>query len=414
MTVFGFFTPGISALRGHTEAFAGISQDIANLTSEGYKATDTQFAEMVHTGDGGVFQQFSGLNSRTRNLIERQGNILTSNRNFDIAIDGTGFLVTNSQQDLSGDVQLTRAGSLDRTLVGTGTAEQAFLADRNGNFVLGWPSDGAGGFTVGTAVGSLQPIRIDSGAAGSDAAATTTASIGANLPAESATGANFDLNVGVFDDLGNAHTLLFDFTKNAAINTWDLVVSTPDGTVTSGSPASMTFDASGNLVAPANQTVAITWTNPAAAAASSIAVDFSLMTQFDGSFTPAITQANGNTAGILTDISFNSAGEVVGQFSNGLTQGIAKLPVALVRAENLLATAQGTNFTVSPESGDIRLVEADVSDFANFVPNGLEESTVDLAGEFSDMVIAQRAYSSAAQTVRVVDEMTQVATRLKT
>ena len=57
-------------------------------------------------------------------------------------------------------------------MVGTGTAEQTFLADRNGNFVLGWTSDGAGGFTVGTAVGSLQPIRIDSGAAGSDAAAT--------------------------------------------------------------------------------------------------------------------------------------------------------------------------------------------------------------------------------------------------
>ena len=170
-------------------------------------------------------------------------------------------------------MQLTRAGSLDRTVVGTGTAEQAFLANRNGNFVVGWPSDGAGGFTVRTAVGSLQPIRIDSGAA-----ATTTASIGANLPAESATGANFDLNVGVFDDLGNAHTLLFDFTKNAALNTWDLVVSPPDGTETSGSPASMTFDASGNLPAPENQTVAITWTNPAAAAASSIAVDFSLMT----------------------------------------------------------------------------------------------------------------------------------------
>ena len=80
-------------------------------------------------------------------------------------------------------MQLTCAGSLDRTVVGTGTAEQAFLADRNGNFVLGWPCNGAGGFTVGTAVGSLQPIRSDSGATGSDAAATTTASIGANLPA---------------------------------------------------------------------------------------------------------------------------------------------------------------------------------------------------------------------------------------
>ena len=75
MTAFGFYTPEISAFRGHTEAFAGISQDIANLTSEFYKATDTKFAEMVHTGDGSVFQQFSGLNSRTCNLIERQGNI---------------------------------------------------------------------------------------------------------------------------------------------------------------------------------------------------------------------------------------------------------------------------------------------------------------------------------------------------
>lgn len=413
MTAFGFFTPGISALRGHTEAFAGISQDIANLTTAGYKATNTQFAEMVHTGDGGVFEQFNGLKPNTRTLVERQGNILTSSRNFDIAIDGTGFLVTNSAQDLSGSTQLTRAGSLDSVIVGTGTAEQAFLADQKGNFVLGWPSDGAGGFTVGTDVGSLQPIRIDSGAAGSDAAATTTATMAANLPAGSATGANFDLNVGVFDDLGNTHTLLFDFTKNAAVDTWDLAISTPDGTVTSGTPASMTFDASGNIVAPANQSVGITWTNPAAAAPSTVAVDFSGMSQFGGAFTPRTIQANGNTAGVLTGISFNTAGEVVGSFSNGLTQGIAKLPIALVRAENSLTTQQGTNFTINANSGDIRLLEANLTDFGSFVPNGLEESTVDLAAEFSDMVIAQRAYSSAAQTVRVVDEMTQVATRLK-
>ena len=120
----------------------------------------------------------------------------------------------------------------------------------------------------------------------------------------------------MFDDLGTAHTLLFDFTKNAALNTWDLVVSTPDGTVTSGSPASMTFDASGNLVAPANQTVAITWTNSAAAAASSIAVDFSLMTQFGGSFTPAITQANGNTASVLTDATTHVGRMPIGIFTS--------------------------------------------------------------------------------------------------
>ncbi len=413
MTGFGLFAAGISALRSHTEAFSGISQDIANLTTNGYKATDTQFAEMVHSGKGSIFEQFSGASSNTRNLVEHQGTVLRTNRNLDVAIVGTGFLVTNTQQDLGGATQFTRAGSLNRALVGAPGAEQTFLNDQNGNFVLGWPSNGAGGFNVGTDVSSLQPIRIDAGAAASTATATSTAALAANLPAGSVTGANFDLSVGVFDDLGNTHTVVFDWTKNAALDTWDLAVTTADGAVTAGSPTAMTFDASGNITAPANLAVGITWTNPAAAAASNIAVDFSLMTQFGGSFTPNVVTANGNTAGTLADISFNDAGEVIGLFSNGLTEGIAKLPIALVRSENQLNTEQGTNFTLSPESGAVRLVEADLSAFAFFAPSGLEESTVDLAGEFSDMIITQRAYSSAAQTIRVVDEMAQVATRLK-
>lgn len=413
MTGFGFFATGITALRGHTEAFAAISQDIANLTTDGYKATDTQFSELISNGDGSIFSQFSGMNGRTRNLVEHQGTILVSQRNLDLAIAGTGFIVTNTDEDLSGTTHLTRAGSLDRRVVDFGGAERTFLADQNGNFVLGWPSDGAGGFNVGTGVGSLQPVRIDSGAAAVTATASTTATIATNLPAGAATGDSFDLNVGVFDDLGNSHTLIFDWTKNAALDTWDLVTSTPDGTVTGGSPLSMSFDASGNIVSPASQAIDITWTNPATAAASAITVDFSAMTQFGGAFTPRTTTADGSPAGILNDITFNSAGEVVGLFSNGQTQSIAKLPIALVTAQNSLTTENGTNFLVNPDSGDIRLVEADVSEFANFAPQGLEESTVDLAGEFSDLVIAQRAYSSAAQTIQVIDEMTQVATRLK-
>lgn len=413
MTGFGLFASGISALRAHTEAFASISQDISNLTTQGYKATDTQFAELVHSSAGSIFDQFSGVSSRTRNLIEHQGAIQGTNRALDVAIVGSGFLVTNSLQDLSGETGLTRAGSLDRRVVGAAGAEQVFLADQNGKFVLGWPSDGLGGFATGTAISSLSPIRIDGGAAGSAAVATTTAVIAANLPADAATGTNLDISLGVFDDLGNTHTVLFDWTKNAAANTWDLVTTTADGTVTAGSPASMTFDAVGNVVAPTNLNLGITWTNPAAAAASNVAVDFSTMTQFAGSFTPKTVSSNGNTSGTLVDISFNTAGEVVGSFSNGLTQSIAKLPVALVRAENSLSVDEGTNFTLNPNSGDVRLLEADQTDFAFFVPSAVEESTVDLAGEFSDMVIAQRAYSSAAQTVKVVDEMTQVATRLK-
>jgi len=412
MTASSLYMPSISALYGHSEAFASISQNIANLTTNGFKGSETLFSEIVNNGIGSVQSQFSGLKPATRNLVEKQGAIISTNRDLDVAISGRGFLVTNAQLDGSGETLLTRAGSIGQRVVGDGAAEQAFLADQNGNFVLGWPSDGAGGFTVGTDIGSLQPIRVDAGAAVSDAAATTTATMAANLPAGSATGTAFDLSVGVFDDLGNAHTLLFDFTKNAAADTWDVAATTPDGTLSAGGTFAMVFDASGLLVSPTTQSLGIDWTNPATAAASAIDVDFSAMTQFGGSFVPQTIDSNGNAAGTLVKATVNAAGEIVGLFSNGLTGGLGKLPIATVISENALTPKQGTYFALTAESGDITLLEADRTSIASFAPQALEESAVELADEFSKMIITQRAYSSAAQAIRVVDEMQQVAARM--
>ena len=413
MTVSGLFTSSIAALNGHSAAFGSISQNVSNLTTSGYKNSETLFAEMVHSGTGSIYGQFSGLKPNTRNLIEQQGAIIGTNQNLDVAIDGRGFLVTNAQLDGSGETLLTRSGSMDIRVTGTPGAEQSFLVDQNGNFIQGWPSDGAGGFSIGTGTGSLQPIRVDAGAALSAASASTTALFAANLPAGAATGANFDLSVGLFDDLGNSHSVLFDVTKNAALDTWDFAVTSPDGAVTSGSPFSMTFDAMGQVVSPTSQTIDIAWTNPATAAASSVAVDFSGMTQFGGGFVTRTVESNGNTAGTLVDASVNAAGEIVGTFSNGLTQGLAKLPIAVVNNENSLTPRQGTNFALSAQSGSINLLEADQTSFATFSPQAIEESAVDLAEEFSNLIITQRAYSSAAQTIRVVDEMSQIASRLK-
>ncbi len=413
MTASYLYMPSITALNGHSAAFASISQNVSNLTTSGFKNSETLFSDLVGSKNGSAFGQFSGIKPATRNLIEQQGSIISTNRSLDVAIDGAGFLVTNTAFDGSGETFLTRAGSIDLRVVGAPGAEQTFLADQSGNFLQGWPSDGAGGFSIGTGLGSLQPIRVDTGAALSAAAATTTATMSANLPAGSATAANFDLSVGVFDDLGNAHTLLFDFTKNVALDTWDVVATTPDGALSAGSPFSMTFDASGQIVSPASQTVGVTWANPATAAASSIAVDFSGMTQFGGAFTPRAISSNGNTLGTLVDATVNAAGEIVGRFSNGLTQGLAKLPLAVVRNPNGLTPQEGTNFSLSTNSGDLRLLEADQTAFGTFSPQAIEESAADLATEFSKLIITQRAYSSAAQTIKVVDEMHQVATRLK-
>ena len=413
MVASGLFNASISGLRGQSEAFGSISHNIANLTTDGYKASETLFADLVNSGRGSIYEQYSGFKPNTRNLINRQGSILSTGRSLDVAIDGSGFLVTNTRQDGSGDTLLTRAGSLGQAVVGTGAAEQAFLVDQNGDFVQGFPADGNGGFSVSTAVGGLQPIRIDRGAALSNAVATSAATMVANLPANAASGANFNLSVGVFDSLGTPHALQFDFTKTATPHTWDLVASTSDCNVTAGSPATMVFDAAGNIVTPSSQSVSVTWTNPATAAPSTISVDFSSMTQFGTNFAPSAINSNGNAISDLESISINARGEIVGQFSNGLSEGLAKLPIAVVRNLNGLTPLTATNFAVSTTSGPIRLLEADQTAFANFTPQALENSTVVLAEEFTKLIITQRAYSSAAQTIQVIDEMFQIATRLK-
>ena len=89
------------------------------------------------------------------------------------------------------------------------------------------------------------------------------------------------------------------------------------------------------------------------------------------------------------------------------------MPIALVRNLSGLTPLTATSFAVSTTSGPIRLLEADQTAFANFTPQALENSTVVLADEFTKLIIIQRAYSSAAQTIQVIDEMFQIATRLK-
>ena len=99
-----------------------------------------------------------------QNFIDKQGTVLATTRDLDVGIAGRGFFVVNSQFDLSGETLLTRSGSIQKIAFDNGGSNESYLADVNGNFMLGWPSDGAGGFTIGTGASSLQPMRVDANA----------------------------------------------------------------------------------------------------------------------------------------------------------------------------------------------------------------------------------------------------------
>lgn len=413
MTFYSLFSPSVSALRGHSFAFQTISENIVNTTTPGFKRADTRFQEVVNlagavTDPSQAAQQgYGGMYGHNQYFLDAQGVIAATQRPLDVAINGQGFLVTNADQGGGSEFQFTRAGQLGLQV----QDGETYIVDSSGQYVFGWPSDGNGGFSSGTDIGSTSAMRVDGGAFIFDAAATTTATFSAGLPAQDAVGAApRSAGIGIFDAADGEHVMTLSFVKTAT-NSWDVTPSFADGsTVTSATPIAMTFDETGLLVAPATQTIDVTFPD---ASTTSVAFDFSGMTQYVDNFGVRYLDRDGNPQGQLSSVAIGADGVVEGVFTNGLRQDLYKLALATFRSPNMLATRGDTHYAQTAAAGDLTLYEADQTEKGSFISGAVEESNVSMDMEFTKMVVTQQAYNSSAQVIRTVDEMMRVASDLK-
>ena len=172
----------------------------------------------------------------------------------------------------------------------------------------------------------------------------------------------------------------------------------------------MIFSSDGSLASPTSVTIALTWSD---GATNSFTLDMSTATQFNGEFTIFNTSQNGLAASNMRQISFDASGHVIGEFEDGTSRKIYKVPLATFVNPNGLEIKNGNQFAESPLSGAARVVFADQSGIAILSPNAVEVSNVDLASEFTQMIRVQQAYNSSATVFKTVDEMTIVARDLK-
>ncbi len=413
MTSFNIFTQPISALRANSMSFDVIGDNISNAVTPGFKATDTRFREQIIETGGGSTAAFSGIKPSIQKFVDKQGIIETTNRTLDVAIDGNGFFVTNSALDGSGEFQFTRAGQFDLTVLDPGATETTFITDSGGNFVFGWPSDGLGGFSTGTGVTSLGPMQVDPSANTLAATETTIVDIDAVLPSDSAIGFSTTTGVSVFDQAGNGNLMTLTFTKTA-VNAWDLDIEVANSNLTTGvfPTTALTFSSSGVLTSASTITVAPTYTLPGGGAAS-IALDIAGFNEFAGTFSVLSTSQNGNVSGELKSLSIDNDGVISGNFTNGASQGLYKLPIATVINPNQLSPRANTHYALSSAAGELTLLEADLTGKGRFVPSALESSTTSIEGEFAKMIENQQSYSSNVRAYTVAEEMIRTATNLK-
>ncbi|MGB0683131.1 MAG: flagellar hook protein FlgE [Magnetovibrionaceae bacterium] len=433
MALYGMFAPSVLGMTSQTRAMNTIGINIANVNTGGYKEIDTNF-KSVFSDTINTTSDFGGVLPTEYNRISKQGFLQASNSNLDLAINGRGFFLLNSNSAGSGTELYGRDGALaldsgdEITLTDANgtefTSNEGYLIDKNGYFLMGWPYDFSTG-TVDTS-GSPSGVRVDQFAFTDNFLATSTGELQLNIPATAdlnpdhsgaVTLANagnapdgfFSYTAQIVDSAGTAQDLQLNFTKQAT-NTWQMSVTTNNASDTLSppqtTPITLTFNPDGSIATPdpATQTITATFAGTTATTGT-MALDISRITQFNGDFVPFSYEANGFARSDLRSFAFDSDGNVVGRFADTTVRNLYKLPLVGFTNPDGLEPINGNVYKQSPDSGSPTLLEAGQSGIGSFVPNTLELSNVDLADQFTRMILTQTAYNASSTAFKTNDEM---------
>ena len=384
---------GISGLRAHQQMMDTTGNNIANVNTTGYKSSQTTFedtlSQLVRSagapqgGVGGTNPAQIGLGVRLGGISNNfsQGAAQTTGRNTDLMIQGDGFFVVkNAGQDL-----YSRNGSFSFDTNGS-------LVTSDGGVVQGW----SGNNGVVNTNSAISPIQLPMGTL-LPPKATGLVTIGGNLPGDTTSPSPIVTSMTTYDAQGNQVTLSASFTKVTPTQ-WSVTLN--DGAVSSG-PSTLNFAANGSTPSPTTMTV------------NGVNVDLSGVTSYSGQSTVSAIQQDGSAAGTLQSFTISQDGTLTGVFSNGLKQTLTQLALASFSNPNGLEKAGNSTFQTTANSGTAQLGVAGSAGRGVLQQGALEMSNVDLAQEFTNLVIAERGFQANSRVITTSDEILQDLVNIK-
>jgi flagellar hook protein FlgE len=396
---------GVSGLRNHQIRMDVIGNNIANVNTVAFKSGRVNFQDIFSqtirgasaptVTAGGTNPQQVGLGMAVAAIdtLHIQGNLQLTGKVTDVGIQGNGFFVLRS----GGQYIFTRAGTFDQDAGGY------LVNTSNGLRVQGWVT--SSGVYPNKDESNLTDIQIPLGQ-NIPADATANVRYAYNLDAATSVGASRVSPVKVFDSLGMQHTVEITFTKTD-INEWDWQAVAGGAPVGAGT---ITFNTDGTV--DTGVAGAVTY-NPPGTDPVNVAVDFSSVTQFASETTISAIERDGYPMGALEGFTIDANGVISGSYSNGLNQQLAQIglasfsnPVGLIkRGENM--------YEESNNSGMRQVGEAGSGGRGRMAPGNIEMSNVDLAREFTEMIITQRGFQVNSRIITTSDEMLQELVNLK-
>lgn len=420
MSLSGAMFTGVSGLGAISTAIQVIGDNIANQNTPGFKASRVQFADVLGrtiTGAGGFSQVGAGTSVARVQPLFTQGTFENTSVNTDLAIEGAGMFVLDSAQGR----HYTRVGVFNFD-------NQGLLVNADGERVQGFGIDP----NTGLANGQLGDVAINNALAPPVATSAITTNLNLNAsataipggfdPANPVATANFTHLATVYDSLGNAQPVTLFFTKTGA-GTWDWTAAMPPSATTTA-PANptdpfvvqgggtLTFDTAGTMTAATGTTVNFQFAG-GAAANQAITFDFGPLSAQTGSTTQfansqsvvnAFTQ-DGSSAGTLVNLDIDDAGYVTGLFSNGSIVPLAQLALAQFPNLEELQAIGNNNYVETRGSGQPLVGAPQSGQFGSIRSSTIEQSNVDLAGEFVRLIIYQRGFQANTRTISTSNEL---------
>jgi flagellar hook protein FlgE len=460
MSIYGALAAGVSALQANSSVLGMISDNIANANTVGYKREDGQFSTLV-TGQTTADYSPGGVRAAGRTLMDQQGLMQTTQSPTDIAISGNGFFVVSPAPTTGTSTDrflFTRAGSFVKDSSG-------FLKNAAGYYLEGWPVQANGTVNADPSdLTQLQTINLEN--LGGTAEATTQLTVNANLDAttpvsvaegggpgtppynaatyvvgDMAAGTagvtpDFSRSIQVFDSQGGLRTVTVSLMKTSVANVWDAEIYSPDvddgsgnanGLIASGQVA---FTANGlldtaNTTLPTSLSIGASgaavpsWSSTLGVAASSITLNLGSpgaaggFTQFASASALISSQVDGAVFGNLSGVQVDNNGFVTALFDNGIEKKIYQIPIATFINPAGLSAQNGNAYSVTNDSGPFNLKIANTGGAGKVEGSSLEQSTVDIAQEFTSLITTQRAYSASTKIITTADDMLQELIQIK-
>jgi flagellar hook protein FlgE len=416
---FTSFSAALSALNANATAVDVVGNNLANLSTPGFKASVVSFRDLVTESLGAGLGETQVGFGTARPLTVRQftqGALQASSGVLDAAIQGDGFFVL---KDNAGAQLFTRAGNFQVDAAG-------HLLSSSKERVQGW-TEANGVLNVNGPIGDIN-IPVGSLQA---PVATTEFSADMNLNAAAAVaspGATFSTPIEVVDSLGTSHVLTVVFDKTAG-GSWDYSVSIPGEDLTSGTAGTPTvlttgtvnFDANGLLTTPPASAgpVAVSATGFTDGAAD-LNMNWNLydangqarLTQFAQISAVSANEQNGFPAAQLVRVGLADGGQILAQYSNGQQKVVGQVAMGSVRNPESLIAMGNNNYEASALTALPAIGAPDTGGRGKILGGAIEASTVDIAKEFTNLIVYQRGYEANSKVIQTADQLSQTTINL--